>query len=72
MRDSPAARTLPVEADVGEDVEPARDRVGVAEERAGLELALADERLRVDDEPRLALGAQDVPAVQVLVDEVRG
>ena len=69
MRDAPATRALTVEAEVGERVEPARDVVGVAEEPARLELALPDERLRVDDEPRLALGGEDVPAVEVLVDQ---
>ena len=55
---------------VGEDVEPAGDRVGVPEEPARLELALAHERLRVDHEPRLARRAEHVPAVEVLVHEV--
>ncbi len=72
MRDAPAARPLAVEADGGEDVEPARDVVGVPQGAARLDLALPDERLRVDDEPRLAPGAQDVPSVQVLVDEPGG
>jgi hypothetical protein len=67
--DTPAAGALPVEAQLGEDVEPAGHGVGVAEESARLELRFADERLRVDDEPRLAFRAEDVAAVQVLVHE---
>ena len=72
MRDAPAAGALAVEAEIREDVEPAGDRVGVPEQPARLELALADERLRIDDEPRLARRAEDVPAVEILVDEPRG
>jgi hypothetical protein len=40
-----------------------------ADDRHDRELALGDERLRVDDEPRLALRGEDVVAVQVLVRE---
>jgi len=83
VRDAPAARTGPVESDPFKDVEPKRYRPnevdpsvqqlrggrGVPQEPAGLELALADERLRVDHEPRLARCAQDVPSVEVLVHE---
>ena len=42
-------------------VEPARDGTGVPEEPARLELPLADERLRVDDEPRLSLARSTFP-----------
>ena len=72
---SPPAKPLAVHPEVGQDVEPAADDVGVSRERGvperpdAVELALADEGLRVDDEPRLALGAKDVPPVEVLVDE---
>ena len=34
-----------------------------------VEFALADERLRVDDEPRLPFGSEDVVAVEILVRE---
>ena len=69
MRDAPAAGALAVEPKLGERIEPAGDVDRVAKRRAGFDFALADERLRVDHEPRLALGAKDVGAVQVLVDE---
>src|SRR3954454_10837672 len=41
----------------------------VAQERGDVERALADERLGVDRQAGLALGAQDVTAVEVLVDD---
>ena len=69
MGDAPASRPLAVESQICEYVEPTRDGVGVAEEPAGLELRLADQRLRVDDEPRLARSAQHVSAVEVLIHE---
>src|SRR6187402_921864 len=68
--DAPAAGTLAVEPEVCEDVEQVRDRARVAKQAGRLQLALADEGFRVDDEPRLALGAEDVPAVEVLVHEM--
>src|SRR4051794_41875252 len=40
-----------------------------ADDRRDRELPLGGERLRVDDEPRLALRADDVVTVQVLMDE---
>src|SRR3954467_3321922 len=41
----------------------------VAQERGGVEGAVAHERLGVDREEGLVLGAQDVAAVEVLVQE---
>ena len=67
MSDPPTAGPFTVEAELREPIEPTRDIVCVAEKAARLELALADERLRVDDQPRLALGREDVAAVEVLV-----
>ena len=52
-------------------VEPSRDVLRVPDWPARLALSLADERLRVDDEPALALRAEDVAAVEVLVHEPR-
>ena len=40
-----------------------------ADDRRDCELALARERLRVDHEPLLPFGREDVVAVQVLVHE---
>ncbi len=45
--------------------------MGISQQPAGLELPLADERLRVDDEPRLSLRGEDVGAVQILIHENR-
>src|SRR5437667_8845471 len=74
--DPPAAHALPVEAElVDEEVETAADAVGpdvpaaVAQQRGDVEGRLADDRLRIDGEPRFALGAQDVRALEVLVAE---
>lgn len=71
MGDAPAAHSLAVEAQIREDVEPALDRVaaegGVAEEADAVQLPLAGEGLGVDNEPRLALSAEDVAAVEILV-----
>ena len=47
----------------------AQEPASVAQQRRGVELTLAHERLRVDGEPGLALGAQDVAAVEVLVKD---
>ena len=81
MRDAPPAHALPVEVELGRElVEAAADarpgvRIGsqlpaaVAQERGRVELALADDRLRVDREPGLAGGPQDVAAVEVLVGD---
>ena len=43
----------------------------VVEEPAGVEGALPDERLGIDGQPRLALGAQHVAAVEVLMEDDR-
>ena len=79
--DAPATHTFPVEIELGgELVEPpphAPLGVGicpelpasVAQERCGVELPLADERLGVDGEPRLPGCPQDVAGVEVLVDD---
>ena len=78
VRDSPGPSPLAVEAELREDVQPAphRGRAAVprcvAEQADRVQLALADERLRVDHEPRLARRAEDVAAVEVLVDERLG
>ena len=76
LGDRPAAGPLPVEAELGaQPVEPAEDtasRVAElegADDRGQGELALADERLRVDREPRLPLRGENVLRVEVLVDE---
>ncbi len=83
MDDPPAAHALAVEREVGgqaiEAAAEAPDGVwiagelgpAIAEKRGGVERTLADERLWVDREPGLALGAQDVSAVQVLVEDDR-
>ena len=42
---------------------------GVPQRADAVDLPFADEWLRIDHEPRLALGAEDVPCVEVLVDE---
>src|SRR3954471_18409816 len=81
VHDRPAAHPLAVDLEcVAELVEAAAhpaDRVGldreigtaVAQQRGGVEGAVAGERLGVDGEPRGALGAQDVAAVEVLVQD---
>ena len=46
-------------------------RTAVAQQRGDVERALADERLRVDRQPGPARGAQDVAAVEVLMEEDR-
>jgi NAD(P)-dependent dehydrogenase (short-subunit alcohol dehydrogenase family) len=45
---------------------------GVSQQTDGVELGLADKRLRIDHQPRLALGLEEIGAVQILVREVRG
>src|SRR3954471_12438087 len=79
--DRPSAHPLTVELErLGELVEPAADPVhrvrllrelvpAVAQQRGDVEGALADERLRVDGQPRIPLGAQDVAPVEVLVEQ---
>jgi hypothetical protein len=44
-------------------------RAAVAQQRREVERPLADERLRVDRQPRLALGCEEVAAVAVLMQD---
>src|SRR6185312_1999536 len=74
--DRPATRPLAVEAELrDEPVEAAQHlaarvaELARADDRRDPELSLPGERLRVDRQPRLALGGQNVVAVQVLVQE---
>src|SRR5918999_3899958 len=71
VRDPPATHALAVEPELGgEEVEPPLDAAeAVAEQRDRTDLALGDDRLRVDREPRLPLGGQDAPAMEVLAAE---
>jgi hypothetical protein len=76
LAERPAAGALPVQAELrAETVEAAQDlalrvaELGPADDRSDSELALAGERLRVDREPGLPLGSEDVPGVEVLVHE---
>src|SRR5439155_3875486 len=76
VHDSPATEAFSVDAKFGRKlVETAMDtRAGsrildqllppVAKQGSGVEGAFADERLRVDRQPRLAFGAQDVSTVK--------
>jgi len=73
---APSGRAVAVEPELRRQPVQAMEHVlrrgpelGAADQRRDAELALADERLRVDHEPRLAFGPQDVPGVEVLVDE---
>src|SRR4029079_10638254 len=80
MRDPPAADALAVELEpVAEEVEAAPDSPGgvgipreivapIAEERGDIERPLAHQARRVDREPS-ALRLEDVPAVEILVQE---
>ena len=76
LPDRPASRPLPIEAEpLRQPVEAPHDlllavtELERADDRREAELALADERLRVDREPRFALGRENVVRVEVLVDE---
>jgi hypothetical protein len=76
VSNSPGPSSLAIEAKFLEKVEPPPHRSswgrapgGVAQETNAVQLALANERLRVDQQPRFPLGAQDVPTMQVLVHE---
>jgi len=81
VHDSPATETFSVEAKFGRKLvetatdTPARSRIldqlvpPVAEQGSGVEGAFADERLRVDRQPRLAFGAQDVSTMELLMDD---
>ena len=52
-----------------DDGGPAVTELNGADDRRKAELTLADERLRVDDEPRLALRGEHVVRVEILVDQ---
>jgi hypothetical protein len=73
--DAPAAEALAIHAEARQRVEPTAHlravagETGVPQRADAVELPLPDERLGVDREPRLALGPEDVPGVEVLVDE---
>jgi hypothetical protein len=73
MRDTPRAEPAAVEAYPGEEIEPVANGAGspvpgsVPQEPDTVQLTLADHRLGIDDEPRLALGLEDVARVQILV-----
>src|SRR4051812_28700285 len=76
LADRPKPRPLPVETELGgEAIEPPNGLPpGVTEleranDRRDRELALTDERLRVDGQPALALGSEDVSTVKVLVEQ---
>ena len=78
LPERPASRSLAVEPELGgqaveaaEDGSPRVPELAAADERRDPELALPRERLRVDREPRLTLRGEDVPGVQVLVQEDR-
>jgi len=76
LPDRPAASPFSIQAErarkvveASHDLLVAVAELGRADDRRETELPLADERLRVDYEPRLALGGQDVVGVEVLVHE---
>src|SRR5919198_4348940 len=76
LADRPAAGTLTVEPELRgqsveavEDVTPGMAELERADDRRDSELALAGQRLRVDREPRLALGAEGVFAGQGLGEQ---
>lgn len=76
VRERPAPRTLAVETElVRQAIQAVADGLCAVAELApthecrNTELALAGKRLRVDDQPRLALGCEHVVGVQVLVHE---
>ena len=76
LTDRPASRALAVEPELArQPIESFDDRTPVVTELGGAndggngELALADERFRVDHEPRLPLRGQNVVRMEVLVHE---
>src|SRR5206468_1596693 len=76
LPERPAAHPLAVEPELpAEAVEAPQQgalptpELGSADDRREPELALPGKRLRIDREPGLPLGAEDVPGVQVLVHE---
>jgi len=83
LHEGPAAGAFAIEAklaseplEAAADVVAAAAELGAADDRRKSELSLTDKRLRVDCKPRFALGAKDVPRVQLpplgdLVEEAR-
>ena len=82
MGNPPSAHPLTVDLELGrEEVEAAphlclhsglsEKPAAVAQERGCIELALADERLRIDGEPGLPLGPKHVASVKVLMEQHR-
>src|SRR5690242_7775052 len=76
LDDRPAAGALPIETELRAEPIKAVERVALrvpelaaAYDRRHGELALCGERLRVDDEPRLARSGEHVLPVQILMDE---
>ena len=76
LTDRPASRALAVEPELArqpieslDDRPPAVTELGGANDGRNGELALADERLRVDHEPRLPLRGENVVRMEVLVHE---
>src|SRR5918992_107779 len=76
LAECPPARSFAVEAELAcESIEPPEDlaasasELRAADDRCEPELALAHERLRVDRQPGLPLGAEDVVGMEVLVQE---
>lgn len=74
LTDRPASRALAVEPELArqpieslEDRTPAVTELGGPDDGRDGELALADERLRVDHEPRLPLRGENVVRMEVLV-----
>jgi hypothetical protein len=76
LRNGPLPRTLAIEPELGaKAIKPFADSpLGMSQlegpdDRRERELPLANERFGIDDEPRLALGTEDVVPMQVLVEE---
>jgi len=76
LTDRPAPGTLAIEPELArqsiEPIEhgpPAVAELERADNRRDRELALADKRLRIDHEPRLALRSEDVVRMKILVQE---
>ena len=76
LTDRPASRALAIELELTrqsieplEDCPPAVAELGSPDDGRDGELTLADERLRVDHEPRLARRREDVVRMEVLVHE---
>src|SRR5438477_8946852 len=76
LPDRPPAGALAIEAELGCQPVEAVQHVTLtvpelrrSDDRRDRKLALAYERLRVDDEPRLTLRGQDVVGVEILVQQ---